>query len=150
LDPFGNQIEWKTLEALAATEAADVWYLFPAGLGVYRQIPRQGEPQEKAAESVSRMLGSEDWKFLFTKRTITEDLFGEKVERVEREVSVEAVTEYAISRLRTIFKGGVLDEYVVLGGKSVPWYSLIFACSNPTDAAKKLAHRVARWIVKHA
>ena len=38
LDPFGNQVEWTTIEALAATKAIDLWYLFPAGLGVHRQI----------------------------------------------------------------------------------------------------------------
>lgn len=149
LDPFGNQIAWETLVALAQTRAIDLWYLFPAGLGVYRQIPKEGKPQPKAAESVTRMLGSDEWKFLFTKKSTADDLFDGPVERISRDVSVKEVTAHAIYRLRTIFEGDVLDEYVVLGGKKVPWYSLIFACSNPSDAAKTLAHKVAHWIVTH-
>ncbi|MBL8544272.1 MAG: three-Cys-motif partner protein TcmP [Hyphomonadaceae bacterium] len=150
LDPFGNQISWDTLEAIAQTRAADLWYLFPAGLGVYRQIPKKGKTQSKAAQSVTRMLGSNEWMFLFTEQTSTENLFGETEVNTQRAVSVEAITTHAISRLRTIFRGGVLDQYVSLGGKAVPWYSLLFACSNPNDAAKTLAHRVAGWIVDHA
>lgn len=33
LDPFGNNVEWRTIEAIARTKAIDLWYLFPAGLG---------------------------------------------------------------------------------------------------------------------
>jgi three-Cys-motif partner protein len=42
LDPYGNQVEWKTIEAIARTKAIDLWYLFPAGLGVHRQISGDG------------------------------------------------------------------------------------------------------------
>lgn len=151
LDPFGNQIEWSTLEALAGTGAVDLWYLFPAGLGVYRQIPKSGSLDEKAAESVTRILGSNDWSLLFTKKVTTTDLFGDETQHVQRNATVGEITEHAIWRLKTIFKGGVLDDYVVLGGKGdVNWYSLLFAVSNPETKAKELAHKVASWIVNHA
>lgn len=151
LDPFGNQIEWSTLEAIAATRAIDVWYLFPAGLGIYRQIPKKGVVDEKAAESVTRILGSNDWRLLFTKKIASEDMFGQVEESLQRNATVGEITEHAISRMKTIFKGGVLDDYVVLGGNDkVNWYSLLFAVSNPEQKAKDLAHKVAAWIVNHA
>lgn len=151
LDPFGNTIEWSTLEALAATNAVDVWYLFPAGLGIYRQIPKKGSIDEKAADSVTRILGSSDWKLLFSKKVSETDLFGEAEENTLRDATVGEITEYAIFRMKTIFKGGVLDDYVVLGGKgTVNWYSLVFAVSNPERKARDLAHKVAGWIVSHA
>lgn len=149
LDPFGNQIAFDTLESIARTRAADVWYLFPAGLGVYRQIPRKGKTPSKAAESVTRMLGSNEWMFLFTKQSEADTLFGAEADTT-RSATVAAITAHAIARLETIFQGGVLKGYVPLGGRTVPWYSLLFACSNPNAAAKKLAHRVAAWIVDHA
>ena len=31
LDPFGNQVEWKTIEAIAKTKSVDLWY-FPSPL----------------------------------------------------------------------------------------------------------------------
>ena len=151
LDPFGNQIEWATLEAIAQTRAADVWYLFPSGLGFWRQIPKDGVVDEAAAASVTRMVGDNSWQFLFTKRTTTQDLFGRDEVSVHRDASVAEVTEYAIGRLRTIFRGAVLDEYVRLGGtRKVPWYALLFASANPGSKAKELALRVARHIVRHA
>lgn len=152
LDPFGNQIAWDTLEAIAQTRAVDVWYLFPAGLGVHRQIPKKGKPQTKAAASITKMLGSNDWIRLFTSQTVTEDLFGEAKVDTQRadSASAKAIAEHAIARLSTIFRGGVADQYVLLGGKEVAWYSLIFACSNPGTAAKTLAHKVASWIIGHA
>jgi three-Cys-motif partner protein len=151
LDPFGNQIEWSTLEALASTQAADIWYLFPAGLGIYRQIPKKGSVDEKAAESVTRILGSNDWTFLFTKRAVVRNIFDEEEETIQRNATVGEITEHAISRMKTIFRGGVLDDYVVLGGTDdVSWYSLLFAVSNPETKAKELAHKVAAWIVSHS
>lgn len=150
LDPFGNQIEWETLEAISNTRASDVWYLFPSGLGIYRQIPKSGTTQAKAAESITRMLGSDDWLRLFTKKTTSTNLLGESETAVERAATVEEITEYVISRLTTIFRGGVSEKYVALGGKSVAWYSLLFAVSNPEQRAKDLAHKVARWIVDHS
>jgi three-Cys-motif partner protein len=38
LDPFGNQVGWNTIEAIARTRGIDLWYLFPAHLGINRQI----------------------------------------------------------------------------------------------------------------
>jgi three-Cys-motif partner protein len=34
LDPYGMQVDWSTIEALAATKAIDLWYLFPLGVGM--------------------------------------------------------------------------------------------------------------------
>lgn len=151
LDPFGNQIAWETLEAIARTGAADVWYLFPAGLGVWRQIPKRGKVPAKTAQSVTRMVGANDWMFLFTRRTTKTNLFGEAETTISRNASVEAVTAYMVGRLRTIFKGGVLDEHVLLGGRGqVRWYSLLFACSNPRRRDKELAQRIASWIMQRA
>ncbi len=41
LDPYGMQVEWSTVQALAATQAVDLWYLFPLGVGVARLLMHQ-------------------------------------------------------------------------------------------------------------
>ena len=33
LDPYGMQVEWQTIEAVAKTKAIDLWLLFPLGIG---------------------------------------------------------------------------------------------------------------------
>lgn len=56
LDPYGNQVKWTTIKAIAETQAVDLWYLFPAGLGVYRQIGKDAhvETDERMAEIAKR------------------------------------------------------------------------------------------------
>jgi three-Cys-motif partner protein len=46
LDPYGMQVEWTTLEAIAHTKAIDLWLLFPLGIGVNRLVTRSGEIPE--------------------------------------------------------------------------------------------------------
>ena len=43
LDPFGMQVSWTTIVAIARTGAIDMWLLFPAGIGVNRMLPRHGD-----------------------------------------------------------------------------------------------------------
>ncbi|WP_247428805.1 three-Cys-motif partner protein TcmP [Bradyrhizobium sp. 139] len=40
LDPYGMEVEWQTLEAVASTKAIDVWFLFPLS-GLYLSIGLQ-------------------------------------------------------------------------------------------------------------
>jgi three-Cys-motif partner protein len=47
LDPYGMEVEWNVIEALARTEAVDLWYLFPLGIGVNRLLTRSGPPAIK-------------------------------------------------------------------------------------------------------
>lgn len=42
LDPYGMQVEWQTLEAVARTKAIDLWLLFPLGIGVNRLLTKDG------------------------------------------------------------------------------------------------------------
>src|SRR5262245_38846290 len=46
LDPYGMQVEWTTIQALARTKAIDLWYLFPLGVGVARLLRRDGDIDE--------------------------------------------------------------------------------------------------------
>lgn len=43
LDPYGMQVEWKTIEAVARTKAIDMWLLFPLGIGVNRLLLKNPE-----------------------------------------------------------------------------------------------------------
>ena len=79
LDPFGSQVEWATIEAIAATEALDLWYLFPAGLGIFRQIGKDGTVDPTHEASITRIVGTEEWKTAFLKPSTQADLFDERV-----------------------------------------------------------------------
>jgi three-Cys-motif partner protein len=46
LDPFGMQVTWNTIQAIAETKAIDLWVLFPLGIGVMRMLPNHGQIPE--------------------------------------------------------------------------------------------------------
>ena len=77
LDPFGMQVEWSTLEAIAKTGAIDVWYLFPYS-ALYRQAPKNADAldADKAA-SPTRALGTDEWRQVFYVQNPQPDLFGD-------------------------------------------------------------------------
>ena len=147
LDPFGNQVDWWTLDALARTQHVDLWYLFPAMLGVYRQIGNEGAkmtPEQIA--SLNSLFGPHDWKKAFIKTEKSWELFGTN-EHEEKIANVNDITRFMIDCLEKIFKGGVLKNWLPLGRNGAHWYSLIFAMANPSENAKKAGHAIANHIM---
>lgn len=62
LDPYGMQVEWDTLKAIAETRAIDVWYLFSLS-GLYRQAARNINSIDDAKRrALTRMLGTDEWE----------------------------------------------------------------------------------------
>lgn len=143
LDPFGSQVSWQTIEAIACTQALDLWYLFPAGVGVFRQIGANGKVDDTHAPSITRLFGTEDWRTAFLKPSSQGDLFGGPVS-TEKVVTPESAAKFMIERMKHVFEGGVLDELIPLGQHAYPSYYLIFAWSNPSTKAKRLAARLSK------
>jgi len=148
LDPFGNQVGWNSLEAIAATEAIDLWYLFPAGIGVNRQISASGDFDANKASSLDFILGTSDWREKFIAKVQHENLWGELEETCFKQATVDSVTRYMIDRMKLIFKGAVLDEWLPLGRGGSHWYSLLFACANPSKRAVEISERLARAVMR--
>jgi len=146
LDPYGNQVKWKTIEAIAKTEGIDLWYLFPAGLGVHRQIGRDAKVHESHETSLDELLGTKDWRGTFIEEQEAQDLFGSRTER-SKVATPESITRFMIQRMRTIFRGGVLDGWLPLSSRSIHMYSLVFAWANPSEKAK-LAGKLAAAVLR--
>lgn len=68
LDPYGMQVDWSTIEAIAATKAIDLWILFPLGQAVNRLLTRNDVPEGGQAQRLTQFFGTEDWKEAFTKK----------------------------------------------------------------------------------
>lgn len=147
LDPFGSSVDFKTIRTIGETPGIDLWYLFPSGLGVTRQISQDGTIQKDAEDSLNRIYGTSDWKNNLILKENKPDLFADDTETQRKIATADAATRYMIERMKSVFEGGVLDKWLPLGKKGGHWYSLIFAWSNPSDAAKSLASTVARDIM---
>ena len=148
LDPYGNQVHWSTIEAIAETDGSDLWYLFPAGLGVVRQTSHNAAVRKDAEDSLNLLFGDNTWFEAFTAPSDQLNWIDQVDDNRRKIATADAVTRFMISKMKTVFKGVVLDEWLPLGKKGGHWYSLIFACSNASPAARNLASRVAKDIMR--
>lgn len=148
LDPFGSQVEWKTIEAVARTRSIDLWYLFPAGLSVHRQVrKRDGTVLDEHQASLDRILGTPDWRKAFSESYESPDLFNSTSIASRKVVTAASATDFMIERMKRIFKGGVLDDWLPLGTGNVHMFSLLFAWANPSPNAKK-AGNIAKSVMR--
>ena len=146
LDPFGNQVSFSTLEVVARCNI-DLWYLFPAGIGVNRQISADGAIVTSAEQSLDRLYGTPDWRNVLIQHRSIPTLFGDVVFS-EKESTADVATRLMIERMKPIFHGHVLDRWLPLGRGGGHWYSLIFACGNPNQRAWEIGSRIAEAVMK--
>jgi three-Cys-motif partner protein len=145
LDPYGMQVDWATIEAVAKTKAIDLWLLFPLGIGVNRLLKKTGDIPESWSARLNALLGTEDWYDEFFDVKVERDLFGNEMKRVEK-ATMETIGRYFNDRLKTIFEG-VVDQPGVLKNKvNCPLYLLCFAVGN--KGGKDIALRIANHLLK--
>jgi len=76
LDSHGMQVEWKTIEAIAATKGIDLWLLFPLGMGVNRLLKKSGDIPIAWRRRLDELLGTNAWYDEFYRVERTPALFG--------------------------------------------------------------------------
>lgn len=145
LDPYGMQVEWKTIEAIAATKAIDLWLLFPLGIGVNRLLTKSGDIPESWRRRLNLLLGTEDWYDEFYKVETTPTLFGNDQERVVK-ATMATIGRYFNNRLHEIFAGVVDEPGVLRNSANNPLYLLCFAVGN--ERGKDIALRIAKHLLK--
>src|SRR5579864_9011418 len=64
LDPFGMQVPWSIIEALAKTKAVEVLINFPLGMAIQRLLIKSGDIPADWQMSLDVFLGSKDWRDL--------------------------------------------------------------------------------------
>jgi three-Cys-motif partner protein len=147
LDPYGASVKWETLEAIRATKALDVWYLFPLA-SVFRNAPHDVRAlTEDKRSSITRILGTSDWEDAFYPeiKAPRHDLFGPLP--AARDANVDAIEDFVHARLRTLFPS-VSAPLRLLSNTKAPLYSLFFAVSNESEKARQLASRIANHLLK--
>ncbi len=145
LDPFGMQVIWETVEAIAKTKAIDLWYLFPLGIAVNRLLKKNGEINEPLRNKLDNLFGTSDWYKSFYEKRVRSGLFGQN-SVTEKIADYEAIGKYFVGRLKKIFPGVAENPLPLLNAKNNPLYLLCFASGNPRGA--KVAIRIAQDILK--
>lgn len=147
LDPYGMEVSWQTVEAIAKTEALDCWYFFPLS-GLYRNAPHDPAKLDLSKEAaLDRVLGATDWRQRwYQHEALPKDIFESAGEAVRR-ADVDAIEAYVKERLGTAFRGAVLDPIRLHRRNGAPLASLFFAVSNTSEPAVKLATQIASYIL---
>lgn len=143
LDPYGMQVEWSTLEAIAATRKIDLWLLFPLYTGIMRMLTREEPPPPDWSAIVTRMLGTDQWREAFY--THRKTLFAE-IEADERTADFKQVGQFFVERLSTIFTRVAPTTRIYRNSSGSPLYMLCFASGNPTGAPTAI--KIADYILK--
>jgi three-Cys-motif partner protein len=127
LDPFGMQVPWATIEALAATKAIEVLINFPLWMAINRLLTRSGRIDPGWQASLDTFFGSPDWRT--TAYEEGADLFGTRREKVED--AGQRILEWYRGRLRKAF-GHVSTARLIKNTRGNPLYYLIWAGPNAT------------------
>jgi three-Cys-motif partner protein len=145
LDPFGMNVSWQTIEAIAKTEAIDMWYLFPLGVGVNRLLTKDGIIPDAWQRKLDNIFGCSDWKSIFYRTEIIQSLFGDE-EKTTKTGDFQQIADYLVKRLESIFAGVVQKPLPLYNSRKNPLYLLCFACGNKKGAP--IALRIAGHILK--
>ena len=147
LDPYGMQVEWPTIEAIAKTQAIDVWILFP--FAVNRLLTRY--PQDIPAgwrDRLNKMFGSEDWQDRFYKTKTSANIFSGPEEVVEKALTLQGLGAYYRERLDRVFAKVAPNPRMLLNSRNSPLFQLHFAAGNPGRGGE-IALRIAEHILNN-
>jgi three-Cys-motif partner protein len=145
LDPYGMDVKWATLEAIADTKAIDVWFLFSLS-GLYRQATRRsGDIDASKRAAITRILGTDAWEHELYSDLGQADMFGGQEK--QRTADVKGLEKYVKARLETIFPK-VFEPLALPVEQKPQRYSLFLCISNSEPKALGLATRIADHILK--
>lgn len=102
LDPYGMQVVWKTIEAIAKTKSIDLWLLFPLGVAVNRLLKKNGKINPSFKRRLDNMFGTSDWFKHFYCVKSHQSLFGEESE-LKKICNFDTIGKYFVSRLQEVF-----------------------------------------------
>lgn len=143
LDPYGMEVEWKTIEIIAKTKSIDLWILFPLGQAVNRLLIKNRIPEGGWANRLTNIFGTDDWKKAFYKKSRQMNLVD--IENpFEKKANFDSISKYFVNRLKTIFEKVATNPLPLCNSKNVPIFLLCFAASNPKGAstAVKIAQHI--------
>ena len=147
LDPYATQVEWRTLERIAAFQALDTWILFPVG-AISRMLPRLRHPDdvdEKWATRLNTIFGGDSWRDLYNPSAQL-SLFG--FETQERDRGVSGLLQIYKNKLTELFGGRFLEKSRTLkNSKNTPLFEFLFCVGNPRGIEPAMP--IARHILEN-
>ena len=146
-------VQWRTLEIIAQSKLADVWYLFPLS-GLYRQASTDSDAISPDKElAITSILGTTEWKEVFYTQPEYQDLF-DIPHSSQRTATPTQMNQYVKNRLKTLFPWVsdplMLHQTSKFGHNGAPLFSVFFAIANDAPKAIGLAKRIVTSVQKTA
>lgn len=150
LDPYGMSVKWATLQALARSERADVWFLVNLKAAVQQLCKDHGALDAHKRSALYECFGTHEWEKQFYEFDNRQGhLFSEKPEtRGFRNADKAAVAAYHRKRLESLFMY-VSDPLPLAVGAHDDYFLLYCMSNNPYPSARALIAKGAGWVVKH-
>ena len=145
LDPFGTQVSWSTVQALAESQKCDVWILYPV-ITLARLLPLDRKPDLPwRINTLNRVFDGNEWEGLYYSSGQTQFIEGGKEEMVRNSGIDEIVGLYS-EKLNQVFAEVVPTRRTLRNSKGSPLYELMFAAGNPKGAP--IAVDIAKHILQ--
>jgi three-Cys-motif partner protein len=140
LDPFGMQVGWPTIEALASTKAIEIFLNLPVGMAIQRLLRTRPEKySEPERRKLDDYFGSPKWFDALYKKSAP-PLFGEgALEKVK--APGKALLKWYRERLAGIF-AHVSNASLIRNTKRGHLYYLMLASPDKTGVAVKIANDI--------
>lgn len=133
LDPYGMQVDWTTIEAIAGTKAIDLWYLFPLGVAVNRLLRRDARIDSSIRTRLDGLFGTDDWFDAFYE--VQERLTLDGVEACTVKTGTfDTISAFVNGRLAEVFAAVAPKPLPLCNSRNVPIYLLCFAAANKRGA----------------
>lgn len=146
VDPYGMQVNWSTLEKLAATRAVDIALLFPTG-PLNRLLKRDGNIPPEWARRIDEHLGPCDWRSALYRESRKQDLFGDMLS-TEKAVVLTQLQDFIRERLASLFHYVHPESVPLKNSKGSVLYDLFIMCANPSPKAVELVQRLANGAIR--
>jgi three-Cys-motif partner protein len=140
LDPFGMQIDWKSIEALKDTRS-DIWILLPTGIIVNRLLDLKGELIFSDKLESFFGMSAEDIRATFYTQSTQTTLFGDKVESISKvDKPIGKIADVYVSKMKSIWKYVTETPLRLETANGTPLFHFVFASNNKT--AYKIANEI--------
>lgn len=145
LDPFGTQVDWETVDAIARTEKCDTWILFPVGT-IRRLLQRRGDPSRGRQDRLDSVFGGSSWRDL--QHPVLQPSMFDDAPTVETAPGVDGIIAIYRDRLETAFAQVAPASRTLRNSRNAPLYEFMFAAANHKGAsiAVKIANHILNKI----
>jgi three-Cys-motif partner protein len=144
IDPFGMQLTWETVSAIAKTRAIDTWILFPV-MAVNRLLKKDCDIPPSWRQRLDLMFGEPAWFDLFFPEE-KPALFKADMAVRRKIADISLIGQYFNRRLETVFAGVAQNPYTLCNSHGAPLFLLCFAAGNPNAVGPAI--KIAQDILK--